>query len=269
MADTVTTNFGFVKPEVGASQDTWGDKLNDDLDDIDALLIGGAVSTYAEKLVPVDADKMTFWDSVTSKFVDMPWSTLKALIWTYLGPLIAAGTAKATPVDADMFVLADSAASNAPKKTTWANFKTVLKAYFDTFYATYSEGTFSGTLTPGSGSISMGNNSGFWCRQGKKISFTGYFDVASVSAQSGLLTLVTTGLPAPAGNSNGKFAAVALNAFGYTAGAYTMHARVDKNTDDIRIIHVANTGDSAEGASTAALVKAGSTFIIGGFYFTD
>lgn len=65
---------------------------------------------------------------------------------TTIGALINGATDKPTPVDADNVAITDSGASHILKKTTWANIKATLKAYFDTLYPSGS-GSSTGTNT--------------------------------------------------------------------------------------------------------------------------
>jgi len=127
MADGTTANLGLIKPEVGLSYNTWGEKINTNMDDIDAAVTAIQpiqLDTLSVGVV-VAVDANTF---ASRSIAGAAGITVANGSGAAGNPTVSSNpaglTAKTLPVNADEVMVADSAAAGAPKKATRTQFLT-------------------------------------------------------------------------------------------------------------------------------------------------
>lgn len=142
MADTTTTNLGLTKPEVGASSDTWGNKLNTDLDLVDGVFAAGGTGTSvglnigAAKTLAV-AGTINVTGSVTGGIVAPLASP------TFTGTVVLPSTTSIGPVSSTEIGYLDGVTSAVQ---TQIDSKLAISTAAST-YAPLVSPTFTGTVT--------------------------------------------------------------------------------------------------------------------------
>lgn len=99
MADSQTTNYDLVKPEVGASGNTWGGKTNANWDSVDALIAALDFLIAPSKTTPILADKIPIVDTETDP------DEVKVITLTQLKALLLAAVSLAD----NIFEIVDNA----------------------------------------------------------------------------------------------------------------------------------------------------------------